>query len=62
MFQIKWPKSEGKTNFGGRWFWVSESVPQALIQNFMAMPSLTVLINYMQIAIVIFLNICKNDH
>ena len=22
IFKIKWPKSEGKLNFGGRWVWV----------------------------------------
>ena len=32
IFQIKWPKSEEKINFGGRWVWLSESSPT---QNFM---------------------------
>ena len=31
IFRIKWPKSEEKINFGGRWVWLSESSPT---QNF----------------------------
>ena len=31
IFKIKWPKSEEKINFGGRWVWVPESSPT---QNF----------------------------
>ena len=31
IFKIKWPKSEEKVNFGGRWVWLSESSPT---QNF----------------------------
>ena len=31
IFKIKWPKSEEKINFGGRWVWLSESSPT---QNF----------------------------
>ena len=27
IFKIKWPKSEEKINFGGRWVWLSESSP-----------------------------------
>ena len=25
IFKIKWPESEEKMNFGGRWVWLSES-------------------------------------
>ena len=35
IFQIKWPKSEEKINFGGRWVWLSESSPT---QNFVVTP------------------------
>ena len=31
IFQIKWPKSEEKINFGGRWVWLFDSSPT---QNF----------------------------
>ena len=35
IFKIKWPKSEEKLNFGGRWVWLSEPSPT---QNFVVTP------------------------
>ena len=37
IFQIRWPKSEEKLNFGGRWIWVPMN-PTSPNQNFVATP------------------------
>ena len=40
IFKIKWPKSEEKLNFGGRWVWVPMNLSPPKKKNFVATPLL----------------------